>query len=103
MRGGLRMLAMRGNRDRELRRLTVTQLMDRLGQSEWARQCFWYPLSIATLNDEPASSSAELLAEALKRAFFSRRRDSAFVYSRAGLSELYCTGSQPVIAHACRN
>ncbi len=100
MRGGLRMLAMRRLGDGELRRLTVTQLMDRLGQSQWARQCFWYPMSIATLNDEPGSSSAELLAEVLKRAFFSRRRDSAFVYSRVGLTELYCTGSKRLVERA---
>ncbi|MGA8791609.1 hydroxysqualene dehydroxylase HpnE [Candidatus Binatus sp.] len=100
MRGGLRMLAMRRFGDGELRRLTVAQLMDRIGQSEQARRCFWYPLSIATLNDEPQSSSAQLLAEVLKRAFFSRRRDSAFVYSRVGLSDLYCTGAQRVIERA---
>jgi squalene-associated FAD-dependent desaturase len=100
MRGGLQMLAMRRQRDGELDHLTVAQLMDRLGQSEWARQCFWYPMSIATLNDEPDSSSARLLAEVLKRAFFSRRRDSAFVYSRVGLSELYCTRSQQLIERA---
>jgi squalene-associated FAD-dependent desaturase len=100
MRGGLRMLAMRRFGDGELRRLTVAQLMDRLGQSEHARRCFWYPLSIATLNDEPDISSARLLAEVLRRAFFSRRRDSAFVYSRVGLSDLYCASAQRLIERA---
>jgi squalene-associated FAD-dependent desaturase len=101
MRGGLRMLAMRRFGDGQLRRLTVAQLMDRLGQSEHARRCFWYPLSIATLNDEPESSSAQQLAEVLKRAFFSRRRrDSAFVYSRVGLTDLYCTGATRLIERA---
>ena len=101
MRGGLRMLAMRRFGDGELRRLTVAQLMDRLGQSEHARRCFWYPLSIATLNDEPELSSAQQLVEVLKRAFFSRRRrDSAFVYSRVGLTDLYCTGATRLIERA---
>ncbi|MFZ2059580.1 MAG: hydroxysqualene dehydroxylase HpnE [Candidatus Binatus sp.] len=100
MRGGFRMLVMRRFGD-ELRRLTVAQLMDRLGQSEHARQCFWYPLSIATLNDEPESSSSQQLVEVLRRAFFSRhRRDSAFVYSRVGLSDLYCTGATRLIERA---
>lgn len=100
MRGGLRLLAMRRYDPDALRRLTVAQLMDRLEQSEHARQCFWYPMSIATLNDEPESSSAQLFAEVLKRAFFSRRSDSAFVYSRVGLSDLYCTGAQRYIERA---
>ena len=100
MRGGLRMLVMRRFGD-ELRRLTVVQLMDRLGQSDHARQCFWYPLSIATLNDEPDSSSSQQLVEVLRRAFFSRhRRDSAFVYSRVGLTDLYCTGATRLIERA---
>ncbi|HSY78218.1 MAG TPA: FAD-dependent oxidoreductase, partial [Verrucomicrobiae bacterium] len=71
MRGGLRLLAMRRFGGGELSCMTVEQLMDRLGQSERTRKCFWYPLSIATLNDVPEVSSAQLLAEVLKRAFFS--------------------------------
>jgi squalene-associated FAD-dependent desaturase len=77
--------------------MTVEQLMDALGQGGRARQAFWYPLSIATLNDEPEVSSAALLAEVLKRAFFSTRSDSAFVYSRVGLSDLYCAGAASLI------
>ncbi|HEV2169832.1 MAG TPA: FAD-dependent oxidoreductase, partial [Candidatus Binatus sp.] len=100
MRAGLRLLAMRRFAGSELRHLTVAQLMDRLEQSEHARRCFWYPLSIATLNDEPELSSSALLAEVLKRAFFSRRSDSAFVYSRVGLSDLYCTGARQLIERA---
>jgi len=42
-------------------------------------------------------ASAELFAEVLKRAFFSRRSDSAFVYSRVGLSELYCDAARDFI------
>lgn len=95
--GGLKLLAMR-RRDRgALERMTVVELMDALGQGERARQCFWYPLSIATLNDEPAVSSAALLAEVLKRAFFAKRSDSAFVYSRVGLSDLYCKGAAELV------
>jgi squalene-associated FAD-dependent desaturase len=97
MTGGLRLLAMRRRDPSALQRMTVVQLMVALGQGERAREAFWYPLSIATLNDEPEVSSAALLAEVLKRAFFSKRSDSAFVYSRVGLSDLYCTGAASLI------
>ena len=90
MTGGMKLLSMLRRDRAALEGLTVAELMNRLKQGERARQCFWYPLSIATLNDEPEVSSAALLAEVLRRAFFSRRSDSAFVYSRVGLSELYC-------------
>jgi hydroxysqualene dehydroxylase len=95
--GGLKLLAMQRRDPSALQKMTVEQLMDALGQGERARQAFWYPLSIATLNDEPEVSSAALLGEVLKRAFFSKRSDSAFVYSRVGLSDLYCTGAASLI------
>jgi hydroxysqualene dehydroxylase len=98
--GGLKLLAMQRRDFSTLQKMTVAQLMDRLGQGERARQAFWYPLSIATLNDEPGVSSAALLAEVLQRAFFARRSDSAFVYSRVGLSELYCTRAVKIIENA---
>lgn len=79
--GGLKLLAMQRRERASLEKMTVTQLMDALAQGKRARQAFWYPLSIATLNDEPEVSSAALLAEVLKRGFFSKRADSAFVYS----------------------
>lgn len=100
VRGGLKMLAMRRREHRALEKMTVADLMTALGQSENSRRAFWYPLSVATLNDEPEVSSAALLAEVLKRAFFSRRKDSAFVYSRVGLSDLYCTGAREFIERA---
>src|SRR5579872_4080899 len=95
--GGLKLLAMHRRDSSTLQKITVAQLMDALGQSERARHAFWYPLSIATLNDEPEVSSAALLAEVLKRAFFAKRSDSAFVYSRVGLSDLYCAGAANII------
>ncbi len=88
--GGARLLRMRRRDRAELESRTVAQLMDLLGQGKRARDSFWYPLAIATLNEDPSLASAALLAEVLKRAFFSRRSDSAFVYSRVGLSDLYC-------------
>jgi len=97
VRAGLKLLAIRRRDPAALEKLTVAELMNQLGQSENARRSFWYPVSIATLNDEPEVSSAALFAEVLKRAFFARRRDSAFVYSRVGLSDLYCTGARAII------
>jgi squalene-associated FAD-dependent desaturase len=95
--GGLRLLTMQRRDPEALQKMTVVQLMDALGQGARARQAFWYPLAIATLNDEPEVSSAALLAEVLQRAFFAKRSDSAFVYSRVGLSDLYCTGASALI------
>ncbi len=100
MSGGLKLLGLRRRSSAALQRMTVVELMDLLGQGERARQSFWYPLSVATLNDEPGLSSAALLAEVLKRAFFARRSDSAFVYSRVGLSDLYCKRAAAIIERA---
>jgi len=94
---GLRMLRMHRRDRARLARTTVSGVMDLLGQGERARRCLWYPLAIATLNEDPEVASAALLAEVLKRAFFSRRADSAFVYAKVGLSDLYCPASVRMI------
>src|SRR6185437_9718502 len=94
---GLRMLRMHRHDRARMDQTTVKMLMDALRQGPRARQCLWYPLAIATLNEDPELASAALLAEVLKRAFFSRRSDSAFVYAKVGLSDLYCSGSVRMI------
>ncbi len=95
--GAARLVAMT-RRDRAvLERMTVAELMDHLGQGERARRCFWYPLAIAVLNEEPALASAALLGEVVRRAFFGRRRDSSIIYARVGLSELYCEAALAAI------
>ncbi|MBF6560140.1 MAG: FAD-dependent oxidoreductase [Candidatus Binataceae bacterium] len=100
MTGGMRLMVMRRRDAARLKRMSVAELMELLGQGARARQCFWYPIAIATLNDDPELASAYLFAEVLKRAFFSRRIDSAFVYSKVGLSELYCDAARDFIERA---
>jgi hydroxysqualene dehydroxylase len=82
---------------KRLEAMTVTAMLKDLRQSDNACKCFWFPLAIATLNEEPERASAALLAEVWRRAFFSRRRDSAFVYSTVGLSDLYCQAAEAYI------
>lgn len=87
--GGLRLLALRRRDGERLRASTVETVLRDLGQSPRARRCFWDPLVLATLNEEPLRAAAAPLAEVLARAFFAGRRDADFVLSRVGLSELY--------------
>jgi len=94
---GLRLLRLYRRERARLADMTVDALMDELGQGERARRCLWYPIAIATLNENPEAASAALLAEVLRRAFFGRRADSAFVYARVGLSDLYCLPSARLI------
>lgn len=96
---GLKLLRMHRHDRARLGAATVSAVMDVLGQGERARRCLWYPLAIATLNEDPHLASAALLAEVLKRAFFGRRMDSAFVYARVGLSDLYCEGARRLIEY----
>jgi hydroxysqualene dehydroxylase len=93
MRAGMRMMNMRRVARSRLTQMTVAEFMDMTGQGKQARRTFWYPVTIATLNEQPERASAGLLAEVMKRAFFSRRDDSAFLYPTVGLSELYCTAA----------
>jgi hydroxysqualene dehydroxylase len=97
VRAGMRLMYMRRFARTRLKRMTVAEFMDLTIQGAQARRTFWYPLAIATLNEQPELASAGLLAEVMKRAFFSRRDDSAFLYSTVGLSELYCTPAREFI------
>lgn len=97
MMAGMRLMYLRRFARTRLAALTVAQYMDLSGQNERMRDCFWYPIAIATLNETPEIASAALLAEVLKRAFFSRRADSAFLYSTVGLSDLYCEAARNFI------
>jgi len=94
---GVRLLHYRRQRQTWLARVTVADLLQQLGQSAPARRCFWDPLVLATLNEEPGRAAAAPLAEVLARAFFASRRDAAFVLSRVGLSELYADRAQRFI------
>ncbi|MGH7878752.1 MAG: hydroxysqualene dehydroxylase HpnE, partial [Candidatus Binataceae bacterium] len=107
MTAGLRLMNLRRFARRRLACMTGAEFMEMSGQGERARRAFWYPLAIATLNEDPMLASAALLAEVLKRAFFARRSDSAFLYSTVGLSELYCDAARDFIERhhgvvACR-
>jgi hydroxysqualene dehydroxylase len=100
MAAGRRLMRIWKHDRHRLRHMTVAEVMDELAQSDRLRQCFWYPLAIATLNEDPQIASAGLLATVLERAFFARRMDSAFVYSKVGLSDLYCVAASAVIEQA---
>jgi hydroxysqualene dehydroxylase len=94
---GARLLYMRRFARSRLARMTVADFMELTGQGNSARRCLWYPLAIATLNEEPDRASAALLAEVMKQAFFARRSDAAFLYSTVGLSDLYCEAARNFI------
>lgn len=95
--GGLRLLMMKRLRDPRLAMLTVDGALDLLGQTTAARRAFWYPVAIATLNDDPAIASADLLAEVMVRAFFAGKDAARFVLSKVGLSDLYTTDARRFI------
>jgi len=94
---GLRILAMRRLEDPRLRSATVEEILLHLGQSQNARQCFWYPVVIATLNEQPDRAAAEPFAEVLARAFFGSRTDSQFIFAGVGLGDLYTGDAQNFI------
>ncbi len=95
--GGVRLLLMKRRGDARLAELTVDGVLDLLGQSGVARRAFWHPVAIATLNDDPAIASADLLAEVMVRAFFAGKDAARFVLSKVGLSDLYTADARRFI------
>jgi squalene-associated FAD-dependent desaturase len=77
--------------------LTVKEWLAGLGQSERIRERFWYPMAIATLNEDPQVASARMLKVVLKEAFGGGRQATSIGISRVGLSELYTEGATAFI------
>lgn len=77
--------------------LTVKEWLASLGQSERIRERFWYPMAIATLNEDPAVASARMLKVVLKEAFGAGRQATSIGIARVGLSELYTEGATEFI------
>lgn len=87
--GGVRLMAMRRAGDERLRSSSVAELLGALGQSARARQVFWDPIAVSTVNETPERAAAVSFVEVLARAFFGSRAASQFVLPNVGLSELY--------------
>jgi len=81
--------AIRRNGNSGAEGLTVSDWLDRLGQSDRIKQRFWYPMIIATLNQDPNTASARMMKSVLHHAFGSGVEGSRIGISRVGLSELY--------------
>lgn len=94
---GARLMTMRRRRDPSLATDTVDALLVRLGQTAHARESFWNPVVVATLNEEPGRAAAGPFVEVLARAFFRSRADSQFVLPKVGLSDLYTGDARRVI------
>jgi squalene-associated FAD-dependent desaturase len=80
-----------------LESLTVDQWLDKLGQSERIRQRFWYPMVIATLNEDPRTASARMLKRVLEEAFGGDSSGTSIGIARVGLSDLYTVGAREFI------
>jgi len=72
-----------------LSEVTVTQWLDRLGQTPGMRRWLWHPLAIATLNESPDIAPASLLASVLAEGFLTDAAGSALGVATVGLSDLY--------------
>jgi squalene-associated FAD-dependent desaturase len=68
---------------------TVAGWLDNLGQSPRIKERFWYPMAIATLNEDPKIASAEMMKKVLTVAFNGGRTSASIGLSRVGLSDLY--------------
>ena len=76
---------------------TVKEWLAGLGQSERIRERFWYPMAVATLNEDPQVASAAMLKVVLKEAFGGGRKATSIGIARVGLSELYTEGASRFI------
>jgi squalene-associated FAD-dependent desaturase len=83
-----------------LRGRTVGEALAAVGQSTAARERFWNPLAIATLNETPDRAAAAPFAAVLRRAFFAGADAARFALARVPLSALYADDARCAIEDA---
>ena len=79
---------------------TVAEALARLGQSTAARERFWHPLAIATLNEVPEAAAAAPFAAVVRRGFLAGARAARFALATVPLSELYTTDARRAVEEA---
>ncbi len=68
---------------------TVSQLLERTGQTETIKRLMWNNIALSALNEDPEIADARMYAEVLKQAFFGDRQDSNLVLPIVGLQKLH--------------
>ncbi|HVU39034.1 MAG TPA: hydroxysqualene dehydroxylase HpnE [Opitutales bacterium] len=68
---------------------TAAGWLERHRQTPGAMRALWEPFCLAALNEPPATASARLLWETLRRSLFGAKGDSAIFFARVGLSDLF--------------
>jgi len=71
--------------------LTVSQWLDRMGQTRGVRDWLWDPLTFAALNESPETAAAPPFARVVGELFGPRPEDAAVGLSVVPLDELYVT------------
>jgi squalene-associated FAD-dependent desaturase len=75
-------------KEQELDRITASEWLRKLGQSEKSKKRLWNVITIGALNNCPQNVSALMLFRVLRTAFLGRRENSSLLIPREGLSEL---------------
>ena len=68
--------------------MTVTELLQKSGQSEKLNRYLWEPLCISALNTTPDKASAKLFQRVLRDSFMRRRADSDLLLPRYDMSHI---------------
>ncbi|MDE3057352.1 MAG: hydroxysqualene dehydroxylase HpnE [Bacteroidota bacterium] len=89
LRVGAALVRAKPDRDEHLQRMTVSEWLRSLHQSEANRKYLWDILAIGTLNDTPERVSASLFVKVLQAAFLGKQSDSAMAIPRKGLSRIF--------------
>ena len=83
------MLALRRQRFRLDRDVSVSQLLNRHNQSEKLCRYLWHPLCISALNTRPEQASAQVFVSVLRDSLSGSRSDSDFLLPTVDLSRLF--------------
>lgn len=97
LRVGPALLGTDPERNERLRRMTVSQWLDRMGQPEENRRFLWDIIAVGALNDSTDRISAALFVKVLRSAFLGSRRNAAMAVPLRGLSAVLSDPAERLI------
>jgi len=76
-------------KDQELDRITVTEWLTQVKQSDRSKKYLWDVITLGALNNNPQKVSALMLYRVLRSAFFGKRENSSLLIPQVELSKLF--------------
>ncbi len=94
---GIQLMSWNSYLEEKLRRFSIVEWLDNMGQSEEAKRSFWFPIAVSVMNELPEKASALLFARSINNTFLRKKSDATVLIPSIGQSELYVAAAKNIL------